>query len=219
MKAPKICVPITGRNEREWQVLKRKAERKADILEFRLDYLDKIEDMEELLKTNRISIATCRPKNELGKFEGSERERIAVLEKAAGFVNYVDIELAAKNEIPRVKGNGAKIIVSCHLDSTPAVARLQKIIEEEIGIGADMCKLIATARDVSDNLKLLELVAQVSKKKRIVGFCMGEKGKISRIASPLFGAEFTFASISGKASAPGQIDIDELREIYRVIKI
>jgi len=49
---------------------------------------------------------------------------------------------------------------------------------------------------------------------------MGEAGVISRILSPLFGGEFTYASTkTGSESAPGQLTIAELREIYRVLGV
>jgi 3-dehydroquinate dehydratase type I len=49
---------------------------------------------------------------------------------------------------------------------------------------------------------------------------MGQAGKISRILSPLFGGIFTYASVSkGRESAPGQLTITELREIYALLGV
>ena len=49
---------------------------------------------------------------------------------------------------------------------------------------------------------------------------MGEYGEISRILSPIFGAELTFGSLKeGKESAPGQITADALKNIYRINKL
>ncbi len=40
---------------------------------------------------------------------------------------------------------------------------------------------------------------------------MGEKGVITRVAAPMLGAEFTFASAeTGKETAPGQISKERL---------
>jgi 3-dehydroquinate dehydratase-1 len=48
---------------------------------------------------------------------------------------------------------------------------------------------------------------------------MGNLGKITRIASLLLGADFTYASIDdSKKTAPGQIDLKKLKEILEMIK-
>ena len=51
-------------------------------------------------------------------------------------------------------------------------------------------------------------------------FAMGEAGKLSRILSPLCGGYFTYASLeTGKEAAPGQISVQEIREIYSCLKL
>jgi 3-dehydroquinate dehydratase len=48
---------------------------------------------------------------------------------------------------------------------------------------------------------------------------MGEKGRISRIASPLLGGYLTFASLDqGEESADGQIPIKKMREMMERLK-
>ncbi len=43
---------------------------------------------------------------------------------------------------------------------------------------------------------------------------------ISRVAALPFGAEFTFASSDkGNSTAPGQLTVDELNDIFRILKI
>lgn len=67
-----------------------------------------------------------------------------------------------------------------------------------------------------DNLKVLALIPYAIKRgQAIVTFCMGEKGKMSRIFSPLMGAAWTYASLGRRrASAPGQLTVKEMREIW-----
>ena len=79
-----------------------------------------------------------------------------------------------------------------------------------------MAKIVTFARSWEDNLKVLALIPYARKKRQaIVTFCMGEKGKMSRIFSPLMGAAWTYASLSRKqASAPGQLTIQEMRQIW-----
>jgi 3-dehydroquinate dehydratase len=47
---------------------------------------------------------------------------------------------------------------------------------------------------------------------------MGERGKISRLLSPLFGAYFTFASLGqGSQTAAGQMSISEMKTAYTLL--
>jgi 3-dehydroquinate dehydratase-1 len=48
---------------------------------------------------------------------------------------------------------------------------------------------------------------------------MGEMAGLTRVAAPILGAEFTFAS-SDKSdeTAPGQLTIEELLSIYKIVK-
>ena len=66
-----------------------------------------------------------------------------------------------------------------------------------------------------DNARLLGLLDD---SKKIVVIGMGDKGRITRIAAPLLGSPFTFASLSkGKETAPGQIDKEKLEALLRNI--
>jgi 3-dehydroquinate dehydratase-1 len=48
---------------------------------------------------------------------------------------------------------------------------------------------------------------------------MGDAGKITRIAAPLLGAPFTYASAEDtKKTAPGQIKADKIDAIIKMIK-
>ena len=47
---------------------------------------------------------------------------------------------------------------------------------------------------------------------------MGNKGRITRVAAPLLGSPFTFASLSkGKETAEGQIEKDTLEQMMRLL--
>jgi 3-dehydroquinate dehydratase type I len=89
-----------------------------------------------------------------------------------------------------------------------------------IRLGADVVKIVPFARSWEDNLNILSLIPLAKEKKqKIVAFCMGEKGKISRIFSPFLGAAWTYASLSqSKVSAPGQLTVRELRMIWEKMR-
>jgi 3-dehydroquinate dehydratase type I len=54
-----------------------------------------------------------------------------------------------------------------------------------------------------------------AKKQEIIAFCMGEKGKVSRLFSPCLGAAWTYASLNKvKDSAPGQMTVRQVKGIW-----
>ena len=71
------------------------------------------------------------------------------------------------------------------------------------------------ARDRSDIPRLFRLYYQAeSLGMPLVSFCMGDTGRISRIACLAMGAFMSFASLeSGLETAPGQIPLKKFREI------
>ncbi|MFC1918711.1 type I 3-dehydroquinate dehydratase, partial [Chloroflexota bacterium] len=88
----------------------------------------------------------------------------------------------------------------------------------ELKAGADICKVVTTARVFEDNLAILQLVSEFPGVE-LVSFAMGPLGSISRVLCPLVGGDFTYASIKeGQESAWGQITVEELIKVYGMIK-
>jgi 3-dehydroquinate dehydratase type I len=100
---------------------------------------------------------------------------------------------------------------------TPPDSELHRIIENELAQGADICKLVTTARSFEDNTRILGVIRDF-RPTNVIAFAMGQRGQASRILSPLFGSSFTYASVSesGK-SAPGQITLSQMRNILGMI--
>jgi 3-dehydroquinate dehydratase type I len=223
----RICVSILPKNKIEALNLIEKAEKaKADFIEVRLDRLETSQRLSDLSASTKIPlIATNKLTSERGYFSGSQVERQQTLLNAAkeGF-EYVDVDItnATRQEIiSQLKLLGAKPIVSYHkFDGALHVSEMEKVIDEEIASGASVCKIVTTAKQVEDNLPVLSFVSFASSKAKLVCFCMGEYGKISRLLSPMFGAFFTFASLEqGNETAPGQISIGEMHTAYDILGI
>ena len=89
-----------------------------------------------------------------------------------------------------------------------------------IRLEADVVKIVPFARSWEDNLSILSLIPYAKERnQKIVAFCMGEKGKISRIFSPFLGAAWTYASLNrSRASASGQLTVGEMREIWEKMR-
>jgi 3-dehydroquinate dehydratase type I len=222
---PRICVSILPKNNLEALNLIEKAEKaKADIIEVRLDCLETSRKLSELSASTKVPlIATNKLQSEKGFFAGTESERQQTLLKAAksGF-EYVDIDLSSpkyKETISQLKLLGAKPIVSYHkFDGALNVSAMAAVLDEELESGAFVCKIVTTAKQIEDNLPVLSFVSFASSKAKLVCFCMGEHGRVSRVLSPLFGAFFTFASLEeGSATAAGQMSINEMKNAYTIL--
>ena len=92
----KTCVSIAENSSYKIKQNLKYALKKADYAEIRFDFLkiDEIpETLESIKKNLKKIVCTLRPKSEGGKFEGSEKERIAILKLIAEYNPFLlDIE-------------------------------------------------------------------------------------------------------------------------------
>jgi 3-dehydroquinate dehydratase type I len=226
MARPKICVVITAPStDLAIESIGRVQSHEPDLIEVRLDYMTHAEGLKLIREaTNLPLIATNRRRDQGGCWKGSETKRVEKLLDAcdAGF-DYVDLELTttSKEDMGKAaRSLGAKLIISFHdFEATPGIGELNSIMREGMKHGADICKIVGTARDHGDCLTYLRFLLE-NPESNLVSFGMGEAGVMSRIFSPIFGGAFTYASSdAGEESAPGQISLDGLREIYRILGV
>jgi len=220
-----ICVPIAAKNPSELPPMIEKAEDEgADLIEIRLDSLRSIEGIEKIVEYASVPLIATNRQYEQGGYRVQDEEpRIQNLIRAAerGF-QYADVELTTRGlrgVTSRLRDIDVKPIVSFHdFTRTPSLSEMRKIIEDQMKADAEVCKLITTANDVEDNIPCLLLLSEMHRKAKIVCFAMGEKGLMSRALSPVFGGFFTYASMEkGLETAPGQITIPELKELYKTL--
>ena len=221
----RICVSFLPKTIPEALRLIEKAEEaNVDLIEVRLDCLENQRGLADLAAYGKTpKIATNMLRSCHGKFSGTEAERQQTLRSAAknGF-EYVDVELSTpqlKDFVKEVNELGAKPIVSFHeFNGSLSSSELNSILEREISSGADVCKIVTTAKRIEDNLTILNFTSAASNKTKLVCFCMGELGKVSRFLSPLFGGFFTFASLErGSETASGQMTIQEIKAAYELL--
>jgi len=110
------------------------------------------------------------------------------------------------------------VLVSHHdLTHTGTEEELVRLVERERGAGADICKVVTTASRASDNVVVLN-VARRFAGQSVISFAMGPLGIASRVLGPLAGGAFAYASLAaGHESAPGQLTVTELRQIYEAL--
>jgi len=208
-----ICVAITAESTEKALGDIERALARADLVELRLDYIKGPVDLGKLITASRgRAIATCRAADEGGRWQGAEKERIELLLAAADAgAAYVDVELSHLDALPRRPA--CKLILSHH-DFEKIRADLPDIADRMAKAGADVVKVAALANDAADNLPMLDLVRRSHKP--AVAIAMGEYGIPSRILSRKFGAAWTYASLErGAESAPGQVTVDEMLDLYR----
>jgi 3-dehydroquinate dehydratase-1 len=223
----RICVPVVEATVNRARGKYQRAARKGLWTEIRLDYLE--EPSPDIAKLFRSLpgpvIATNRLPAEGGRWPGEEAARQNLLTEAMNLgVTCLDVELAAdpawRRDLAARRGS-TNLILSWHdFAGTPDSARLDAVLEEMLAEPADILKLVTMAREPEDNLRLLALIPRaLAQGKDIIAFCMGPVGKWSRLAAPLLGSFLTFAPFSKqKASAPGQLPVNDLKRLWRTLK-
>jgi 3-dehydroquinate dehydratase type I len=221
----KVCIPIVETTVEKALIAVREVNRWADLIELRADYLKQVNLALLLKNRQKPFIVTHRRIEEGGKYKREERKRLAIFKDAIDLgADYIDVELATERAslwgLIRNKKR-TQIVLSFHdFRGTPSLKELQRLFDQMIRLGAEVIKIVAFARSWEDNLTILSLIPLAkARKQEIVAFCMGGKGKISRLFSPFLGAAWTYASLNKvKASAPGQLTVRELKDIWEKMR-
>jgi 3-dehydroquinate dehydratase type I len=202
-----------------------RAEALADIMEIRLDFMTSFDLSALISGATRPLIITHRSRREGGIGTTAHEIRARHLLKAmdAG-ARFVDVELSMpldhRQQILRYRSK-TEVIVSSHIrNGTPPFAELEAMLRKAAATGADVVKIVTLARHMEDNLEVLRLIPVArAMGLKIIAFCMGPLGKISRIACPLLGGFLTFASLGeNEASAPGQMTCVQTKTILELLR-
>jgi 3-dehydroquinate dehydratase-1 len=189
------------------------------MAEIRLDITPlKPEEIAAIFTCPLPLVATFRP----GK--GSDSGRSAALRAAiAAGASFVDIEADArpayrKDLIRAAKEHGCLVILSSHSDRIPPGAReLARTRERFFRLGADIVKVVHRVRSAADCVRLLSLY-ETPRRNKIIALGLGREGVVTRVAAPLLGAPFTYASLRpGRETAAGQLDWKTLARILDLI--
>jgi len=210
-----ICIPIVASNIKEAIKDMKKASKIADIIELRLDFIKNInrENLKKLLLQKTRLIVTDR-KNRIDLIKDA-------IKLKADFID-LDISTGEKN-IQKIIANKkrTKVTLSFHNFKKTNKKEIVSTYKKIKKLNPNIIKIVTFANSVNDNIIIFNLIKKAKKEnQKIIALCMGEKGEISRILSPILGAELTFGSLKqGKESAPGQITAETLKNIYRINKL
>lgn len=220
-----LCIPIIAQDT-EGAIKKiSEAQKHADILEFRLDLMDSFHLDQLIDAAKKPVIVTYRSQKEGGQGTLDFSVMADLLTAAANEnADYIDVELNMPSELRNeiIQNNGtSRIIISTHImDVTPSNTELNIILENSIRANGDIVKIVTMAKSHDDNLRILDLVSRAHKRGiKIIAFCMGAAGRMSRIYSLLLGGYLTFTSLeTGEESAPGQIPVNEMKNLLEYFK-
>ncbi len=230
---PKICVPIVERTTEE--ILAAAVailEEPADLVEWRADFFNDIEDLDNVDEMLRLLhkvlgnipvLFTFRTMREGGARECSTLAYIELIEHVAatGLADLIDVELsmgeaAVANLVDVVHTYEGIVIASSHnFDATPRREEIITTMRRMQALDADILKIAVMPNNKQDVLILLsatEEMTRVYADRPVISIAMGADGQISRVVGEAFGSAVTFGAV-GKQSAPGQMDAGNLSEI------
>ncbi|MEB6666498.1 type I 3-dehydroquinate dehydratase [Acinetobacter vivianii] len=234
----KTIVPITAKTK-EQAIAQAKviaANADVDLAEFRIDLLSFASDSKQVIALGhelkqilgtKPMIATIRTHNEGGQLTISDADYgktyQAYLQQP--FMDMLDVEMfrdqqIVKNTVKLAHAKKVLIVMSNHdFQKTPAEAEIIKRLLKQDELGADILKIAVMPQSKQDVFTLMNATLKVSQKskKPLLTMSMGKLGTISRIATANMGGSFSFGMI-GEASAPGQIDVTQLKQFLKTVQ-
>lgn len=215
----KTCVSIAENSSNKIKINLKQALKKSDYAEIRFDFL-KSEEIPQTLENIKDElkkvVCTLRPKSEGGKFEGTEKERVAILKLIAEYNPFLlDVEfntIKKNKELAKyLKSTKTRLLISWHdFKKTPKFSELKNKMNQMSKFSNNV-KIVTTAKSAKDSTTTLQLYSQ-NKKNNLIAFAMGDNGRLSRILCLYLGSPYTYVSL-GKPVAPGQFSVDEVKKI------
>lgn len=190
----------------------------ADLVEVRLDTVDRPDAAGALEGRRRPVIVTCRASWEGGHFRGSEEERRRILEEAIGLgAEFVDVEAKAGFAADLIRARrGRGIVLSSHyFDGMP-----RDLADRWLALlssGAEVPKLAVAVSSLSESLQVMALAGQEpadggGMPHGHVLIAMGDAGVPSRVLAAKLRNRWTY---TGRAVAPGQVPPERLLRQFR----
>ena len=214
-----ICTVIQNKTAAQIEEILRHVE----MAEIRLDRCSLTDsETETCFESDVPLVATCRVSEvmasdpSLSEIKAASlcEERLCRAIKAGA--RYVDVEVEApKYMSKRVRScaqeNGTVFIKSFHdFSGTGSCEELKAVVEKCLHIGADIVKIVTTARTADEAERVLSLYDEFAPEK-LIAFSMGDAGRESRMQCLAKGAPYTYAALTEEdAAAPGQWSAAEM---------
>ena len=226
-----ICTTIQNRTAE--QIVE--ALEQCEMAEIRLDRCSlSLREIEDVFTSDVPLVATCRisevmasepslqdpslseQSREVKAMQLAEKRLVKAVEAGA---RYVDVEIEApKHMSKRVRQaaheSGTVFIRSYHdFEGTDSLPALKALVEKCRYHGADVVKLVTTAKCAEDVERVMSLYEWAHGEDiELIAFCMGEAGRQSRLDCLKMGSPYTYAALTAdEAAAPGQWPADQMR--------
>ena len=205
-----------------------KALESCEMAEIRLDSCDlSMKEIDDIFSSDVPLVATCRvadvmandpalqnpalsnPSRRIKAMQIAEKRLVRAIEAGA---RYVDVEMEVEKQMSKRIRNaahesGTVFIRSYHdFEGTDSLEGLKAMVEKCQYHGADIVKLVTTARAQDDVDRVMALYNEPGcADGNLIAFCMGEAGKQSRLDCLKYGSPYTYAALTAEeAAAPGQ---------------
>jgi 3-phosphoshikimate 1-carboxyvinyltransferase len=226
-----ICTTIQNRTAE--QIVE--ALEQCEMAEIRLDRCSlSLREIEDVFTSDVPLVATCRiseimasepslqdpslseQSREVKAMQLAEKRLVKAVEAGA---RYVDVEIEApKHMSKRVRQaaheSGTVFIRSYHdFEGTDSLPALKALVEKCRYHGADVVKLVTTAKCAEDVERVMSLYEWAHGEDiELIAFCMGEAGRQSRLDCLKMGSPYTYAALTAdEAAAPGQWPAEQMR--------
>lgn len=232
---PKVCLPIVGQTREDILVQARSFQHfEYDLVEFRVDFYEDIFNQKNLLSLLKILrediqqplLFTYRSKREGGQIQLTDEQYLELVKMVcqSQLIDLIDIELMSGNAlvyqlVEIAHQYGIYVILSNHdFEKTPQDIDMRQTLEHMEIMNGDIYKIAVMPQSYQDVIRVLNVTMEMSARlnQPIVTMAMGKLGMITRMTGELTGSSITFAS-AGKASAPGQMSVNDLQMILEAI--
>ena len=230
MEQGKICVSLAGPDAVTMYNQVEQVLNLTDVIEIRLDSMVKADIYGCCSLLHKPLLFTNRPLWEGGAFDAPEERRIAPLfEAIRQDAAYIDFELRAdqrlrKRLLAAASITSTRMVLSWHnFKNTPSQAELEEVLarmmESNAGTGKVIGKIVTTAQNQEDALRVLRLQEQAKAANFPLScFCMGEAGRITRLATLYLGGYMSYACLNdAQTTAPGQLSLEKLRKLINLL--
>lgn len=241
---PKICVPVMGEDTAACleQIEKIKKAKKADMIEFRADYVKGLVDEEgkidealllEIVKAvydaaEKLPVCfTYRTVEDggLGEISAMGYEHMLEMVAASTYADVIDVELLRGAElflkaVKSIHSYHLHVIGSSHeFKKTPDKEEIMARLRSMQNMGADILKIAVMPENKQDVFTLMDATITMNERyaqQPVVTIAMGKEGRFTRLAGEFIGSAITFGTLE-EESAPGQIESGRLLSVLTEI--
>lgn len=235
---PKVIIPTTGATADDVlaQAKTIGANPDADLIEYRIDYLDFASDASKVAALGKQVAAAAQGKPLILTFRTQVEGGVKTISDKdygklylslinAGFIDILDVEMfrnpqVVHDVVAAAHKAGIKVVMSSHdFHNTPATKEMVARLRKQDRLGADILKIAVMPHNAEDVLRLMDATAQVRdnvSRKPLLTMSMGGLGAISRMAGEVTGDDLTFGML-GTPSAPGQVEAGRLHQSMEIL--